>query len=126
MADDAATQPQFRNQRSDDFTSAYSNNVSFEASVWDLKIIFGELDQSAGVIEQHTAITVPWAIAKLAVYYLGTQIAAHEVMNGKIAIPQSVMAPPPPPLTGEQRADPNMKKVYEEFTRLYEAFIKGV
>ena len=32
--------------RDPDFTSLYANNIRIERSVWDLKLIFGELDQS--------------------------------------------------------------------------------
>jgi hypothetical protein len=125
MTDEAKPQ-QFRNQRSDDFASTYANNVMFEQSVWDLKIIFGELDQTEGIVDQHTAITLPWTGAKLALYYLATQIAGHEAVNGKIHIPEAVLPPEPPPLTPEQKHDPNLPKIYAEFKRLHDEFMKDV
>jgi hypothetical protein len=125
MADDATPQ-QFRNQRSDEFVSTYANNVFYEQSVWDLKIIFGELDQAQGIVDQHTAITIPWTLAKLALYYLGTQISGYEIVNGKIFIPQAVLPPEPPPLTDEQKLDPNVVKIYAEFKRLHGEFMKNV
>jgi hypothetical protein len=70
-----AGQPQPQNKRSPDFESLYSNNFAFESSVWDFKIIFGELDQTLGVIEQHTAMTLPWSGVKLLIYYLETNVA---------------------------------------------------
>jgi hypothetical protein len=46
-------------QRVDDFNSYYANNIQFEWSQFDLKLIFGQLDQSAGKVrvEQHSAVT---------------------------------------------------------------------
>jgi hypothetical protein len=126
MVDKIAEPPLLRNQRTEDFASVYSNNVGFEQSVWDLKIIFGQLDQDAGVIEQHTAVTIPWVIAKLSLFYLATQIAGHELVNGKIAIPPSVVPPEPAPLTKEQQNDPNLQKIYAEFTRLHKEFMKDI
>jgi hypothetical protein len=121
-----APQQQSKNQRADDFVSVYANNVFFEQSVWDLKIIFGELDQSTGVIEQHTAVTVPWTLAKIALYYLATQIAGHEIINGKIALPDIIMPVAPPPISDEQKEDPKLVKVYEAFTRIHDQFMKDV
>jgi hypothetical protein len=126
MADDATMPQQFRNQRSDEFVSTYANNVFFEQTVWDLKIIFGELDQSEGVVDQHTGVTVPWTIAKLTLYYLATQIAGHEIVNGKIPLPQVILPPEPPPLTDEQKLDANLVKIYAEFRRLHAEFMKDV
>lgn len=81
--------------RSEDFLSVYANNIQFEASVWDLKILFGELDQSDGRIdvEQHTGVNLTWMQAKILAYYLRLNIAVHEMSNGKISVPDSVMPP---------------------------------
>ena len=47
-------------RRDEEFASLYANNVQLESSVWDLKIMFGQLDQAKGpnVINQHTAMTM--------------------------------------------------------------------
>jgi hypothetical protein len=71
-------------------------------------------------------VTVPWAIAKLSLFYLATQIAGHEAANGKIIIPSSVVPAVPPQLTDKQKKDPDLRRVYAEFTRLHEEFIKGI
>ena len=58
--------PQFI--RSEDFTSVYSNFTKFEPTLWDLKLLFGEIvEQNAegGVIENHTAVSMAWSSAKL-------------------------------------------------------------
>ena len=56
-------------RRPHDFNSEYANNTLFEPTVWDLKIIFGELfrsrDGKASDVDWHTAITMPWSQVKL-------------------------------------------------------------
>jgi hypothetical protein len=118
--------PPLKTQRSEDFVSAYANNVLFEQSVWDLKVIFGQLDQMAGTIEMHTAMTIPWAAAKLALYYLGTQIAAYELVNGKIQIPPAVVPPEPPPPPEAYKNDPNIQKIRGKIMQLREEFLNGL
>lgn len=92
----AAPAVEFR--RSEDFTSVYSNNALFEASIWDLKVILGILDQTGGkvAIEQHTAVSMPWMQVKLFSYWLRLNIAIYETNNGKIHIPEVVRPPVPP------------------------------
>src|SRR5947209_3194715 len=76
-------------RRNEDFGTFYANNVRFESSLWDLKIIFGQLDQSSrpNAIEQHTAMTVTWVQAKLMAYYLEVNLAVFETDNGYIRVP---------------------------------------
>jgi hypothetical protein len=107
-------------ERVEDFVSGYSNNVQFENSAWNLKILFGELDLSGPkpVIEQHTAITVSWVEAKLLAYFLQIQIAAHELENGKVQIPTKLL-PPDPTVSTEG-------PFKEIGTKLYRQFISGV
>jgi hypothetical protein len=115
-----------RDKRSEDgveISVEYANNTMFEPTIWDLKLIFGEWSGRSNSIEYHTSITVPWAQAKLIMYYLRANIAAHEVINGRIKIPQEVMPPewtPPAPeqQTGEQKSEEIFKalqQVREEF-----------
>ena len=87
-------------ERDEDFASLYANNVQFETSVWDLKIIFGQLDQSrpSGRVDQHTAITLPWLQAKIMAFYLSANVALYEADNGKIQIPLSLQPQPLPPV----------------------------
>jgi len=91
-----ASQSQF--ERDEDFLPVYANNVLFEPSVWDLKMIFGQLDQSEGkaVVEQHTAVTIPWAQAKVLSYYLQVNLTAYA----------SALAKNDPPLLA--KADPGI------------------
>lgn len=117
--------PQLTYERMEDFFEVYANNIFYETSSWDLKLIFGQLDQSEGKakVAQHTAVTVPWPLAKLMVYWLRGQIEAHELVNGKIRMPPPVVPSPLPPLTEELRkSDPNAEAVYAIFNRLQAEF----
>ena len=111
MADD--TQPtetpqNLKVERTQNFVSTYANNAIFEASAWDLKIIFGQLDQASGIaeIKQHLAVTIPWAQAKLLLYWLRVQVEVVELESGKIQIRKDLIPPEPPALTPEQENDP--------------------
>jgi hypothetical protein len=89
-----------------------------------LKVVFGELDQSAGAVVQHTAVTLPWAAVKLMLYLIRAQVVGYETINGKIQVVKDVLpaevAPPP-----EQYKDnPTFQKAFEALKRLREEFIK--
>lgn len=78
-----------------DYRELYANNVRFENSAWDLKLMFGLLDQSEGGIKirQHTAMHIPWAQAKLVAYFLHINIAFQEQFHGPVHVPLDA-APP--------------------------------
>lgn len=84
-------------ERAEDFSSLYANHVRYESSVWDLKLIFGELDQSKGpsAVQQHTAISVSWLQAKLLAYFLAVNVTLHQAQNGNVQVPVSVLPPRP-------------------------------
>ncbi|HTB12832.1 MAG TPA: hypothetical protein VK752_14725 [Bryobacteraceae bacterium] len=84
-------------KRDEDFTSLYSNNVQFESTLWDLKLLFGQVDLAKSVIEQHTAMAVPWPYAKIAAYYMMVNVILHQSNNGNIFIPPNVMPTRPNP-----------------------------
>jgi hypothetical protein len=102
------TNPPVEFSRHDNFESLYANNIQFEASEWDLKILFGELDLRGGkvAVEQHTAMNIPWVQAKLLLFYLGVQVAINEKINGPIRIPKTVLPPEPPPLPEQFKDNP--------------------
>lgn len=94
MADEAkATEITF--QRTDDFREGYANSCRFESSVWDLKLIFGTLDQSVdpSVILQRFSINVPWVQAKLMLYFLYVNVLFQEAVNGTIHVPAAITPP---------------------------------
>src|SRR5581483_9868572 len=81
----------------DDFHSIYANNSTFQASNWDLKIIFGELDQSKGPndVTRKVAVTIPWPQAKVLHYFLTLNLMAHETANQRIMVAPGIIAPLP-------------------------------
>lgn len=104
----------------EDFAALYANNVQAESSVWDLKVIFGILDQSSQPpkVVQHTSINLPWAQIKLLSFYLRVNLAIHEAQNGKVLTPPSIMPPDPDKLalTGFTPELHNiLRELYKEF-----------
>lgn len=85
--------------RTPDFEEKYANNVVFESSGWDLKVVFGTLDQGTpdqqtygSTIGCHTSIIIPWRQAKLFAYAACMNVLWHEKTEGKI----NVISPTPP------------------------------
>ena len=92
--DDKTTTPQIPTfRRSKEICQRYANNVQFETTVWDMKIVFGEVDQFAdpAVIEQHTTITLSWLEAKIMAYYLVVNLALYQAKHGSIPVPPLVL-----------------------------------
>ena len=79
------------------------------------------LTGSKNGVEQHTAITIPWKAAKLALYYLGTHVAAH---LRKITIPDEVLPPEPP--SPPREYNPVFLKLFEKFKEMRSDFLKNV
>jgi hypothetical protein len=120
------TQPEASQfQRTPDCANRYANNVRYEPSAHDLTLVFGQSDFSTGkeVVRQHTAITIPWSVAKLALYYLGVNLRIFEVYNGTIPIPPNQIPPPFVGPTDETAGDPHAAKVFELATKLREQFL---
>jgi len=110
----------------DTYREIYANNVYFEPSAWDLKAIFGQLDQRQGkvVIRQHTAVTMPWTQAKILFYWLKGYLEFQEATQGKVIIPPSGIPPEvPPPSEEMKKSDPNVEKAYAIFKRLRDELI---
>ena len=82
--------------RAEGFVSVYANHSRFIQSVFDLKVLFGEINEpelSGGKpnIEIHTAVTMSWIEAKTMAVFLALNIALYEQKNGVIAIPGAVL-----------------------------------
>lgn len=109
--------------RIEDFVSLYANNVQFEQSEFDLKLIFGQLDQVEGKtrVEQHGSVTISWLQAKIFLYFLQLNLAGYEHLHGKIKVPDSLL-PPPIELPTEQEVDPALREMAELFKTLRERF----
>jgi hypothetical protein len=126
MPDDNKNNPLSTAYFADDYFEVYANQVLYEASAWDLKIIFGALDQSTGTakMKKTLAVNIPWAQIKLALFSLRLQLAVEEMEDGKIQIRPSLLPPEAPALTKEQEADPKAKAVHEAYTRIREEFLR--
>jgi len=109
-------------QLGENFEAVYANNVRYEASVWDLKLIFGQLDLMSGfeVIKLHTAVTMPWAAAKLMAYWLKLNIDLYELENGPIMINSRMLPPEPAPPEQESEL---MRRSYDLAVRSRLRFI---
>src|ERR1700691_3791765 len=83
-------------RRSEELVERYANHVSFEMSVWDLKLIFGQLDQQLGpqTVIQHTAMTLPWPQVKILHHILGSNLVVHEMLNGRVRVPPGIVPNP--------------------------------
>lgn len=125
----AQATPEVGFKRSEDFTTSYANNIFLEASAWDLKLVFGQLDQGpeGSVVKQHLAVTIPWPQAKLALFWLRLQVEIAEAAVGsKIPIRKDLLPVEPPPLTAEQEKDPATKQSYDLYVKLREEFIASL
>jgi len=113
-------------QRTANCVNSYANNVRYEQTMHDLTIVFGQSDVSTGteVVKQNVAVTVPWSVAKLALYYLNVNLQFFELYNGRIPIPANQVPPPFPQPTEETlKTDPNAMKVFELASKVREQFI---
>jgi hypothetical protein len=104
-------------------SAAYANNAKYEASLWDFKIHFGQLQiqPDANRVDWHTVVTIPWLQAKLLYYFVRVNVAYHEHDNGQMKIPASVLPPMPIAPTKEQaEKDPDWLEMYEIHRKIYE------
>jgi len=108
----------------EDLATDYANNVAFENTIWDLKLIFGEYSDNDKAVEWHTSVTIPWAQAKLMQYYLAVNVDAHELEHGKIRIP-NIMIPPEPPAEG-QTDNPATEALHDIIRRHRAKFIQDL
>ena len=113
-------------EHTEDFETRYSNNVKFESTVYDLKLVFGESDLSgpAEVIRQHTGITIPWPLAKLMAYYLTANVLMQEAAIG-IIVPSQVHPPELPPPPKDLAGNPRIMEARSKVLKLRDAFIKA-
>ncbi len=120
-------QKQIAVKKTDDFESFYANNVRFESSAWDLKLLFGQLNQADSepgqiLVDQHTAVSMSWPEVKVFAFYLLFQIAAYQAENGTaIFLPQAVI-PPRPNSADPSIVDINGRKVVEYLAWVWDQF----
>jgi len=124
MAEEINAQGPLQIRRVEDFIARYANNVHFEASVWDLKLLFSEFQQPLGemaFIQQHTAITIPWVQVKLLTLMLQLNIIAHEAENGTISVPAHILPPIAPP--GPEITDPQIRAMLENVFHKFQELV---
>jgi hypothetical protein len=132
----AATTPPLKYERTEQFVSSYANSLILESTAWDIKLIFGLVEQVAGtmpaeaVVKQHLAVTIPWSHAKLALFWLRLQVEAAEAsVKAKIPIRSDLLPPEVsqlPRLTPEQENDPSVKEFRELYRRIREEFLASL
>lgn len=116
-------------QHEPDFISKYANNVRFHSTVHDLTLVFGQSDVTSGseIVRQHTGITLPWSVVKIALYYLRVNLAIHEAHNGIVPVPPLQIPDSFPPPTEEMIAsNPNVQKGYDAVTKLRDEFLAAL
>lgn len=87
----------FPKPRTADFVERYANNFFFESSYWDLKLVFGILDQSKkpNSTNIHTTVNIPWAQAKVAAYVMLVNVVLQERYFGEpIKLPKGLIPTP--------------------------------
>ena len=113
-------------QNNETATSVYANSTLIELSVWDLKLIFGQLFKSEMGkfdVDWHTEVTMPWPQVKLLSYYLQANLAVYEAQNGTIKLPQSLH---PVPFVSDQETTPDDNLLNEKIERLRKEFVEGM
>jgi len=121
--------PAVRAEREPTFTSRYANNIRYEATVHDLKLIFGQSDLSRGgeVVQQHTAITIPFTLLKATLYFLRLNLAFHELYNGPVSVAPPQIPPPFEPPSEEVMAqDPRAIEAHAIATRLRKELLESL
>jgi hypothetical protein len=121
MPDEKITPPNIQRETEEDFASLYANNIMYEASVWDLKLIFGQLDQKlieghGQTVDYHTAITLPWSTVKSMIYFLRVNLATHEAEAGPVKLPERVV----PARPGEVGDHPSEQVAWEAMRRIWD------
>jgi hypothetical protein len=111
--------------RNPDFIERYANNIAVESSIWDLKLIFGILDQTTtpATIGRYAAVNIPWQQAKLLAYFLQLNVLFHERANGTIKLPDGIMPPPLEPIFASLKAEPGGAEFLEQVVKLRDALM---
>jgi hypothetical protein len=83
--------------RSDKFIRVYANNTQIEATVWDVRLTFGDMTVSEGkvTVEQILAVVISPQHAKALVNVLANNIAKYEQDIGEIKLPLRDDGPDP-------------------------------
>ena len=116
-------------QRVEGFQYIYANSIVFEPSAWDLKVIFGQLDQSVdpAATKQTVSVTISWQQAKLALFWLKVQVQAMEdQLKTKIPIREDIHPAELPALTAEQKKTPEARKFHDWYAKARKEFLDSL
>lgn len=118
----SAPRPEKLTYRDQRYFELYANNVNFETSVWDMKMLFAlfEQDKDMPPFKQLCGIRVPWAQAKLMAYYLFLNIAFHEVAQGEIRVPETMLPKPIEGMLNDLPADEKAAKIVDRIQKMRE------
>ncbi|HEY3929142.1 MAG TPA: DUF3467 domain-containing protein [Candidatus Koribacter sp.] len=75
-----------------DMRYTYANNVYFDTSAFDVKMMFGEMrrDSTSVFIRQDTSVTMTWEEAKITAIYLALNVIGHEDTHGPLCLKEGV------------------------------------
>lgn len=119
-------------RRGHEFVSRYANNVQLESSAFDLKLVFGLLDQSGAQnletpsVDQHTAMSLSWTEVKLLIFFLQLHLAGYEAENGKVKVPIAALPPEPPSVLPAQFDTPQGRQGIELIRQMRAQFLAGL
>jgi Protein of unknown function (DUF3467) len=83
--------PEVIRTKSSPFTSVYANNVQVEATPWDFKMSFGEVDKVEGnkvFVSETVKVTISPTQMKALVKVLQNTLVQYEAQVGEIKVPQ--------------------------------------
>jgi len=80
----------------DKFFATYANNVVFQQTAWDLTLVFGKLDPTAGpnTVTQDSSVTLSWGQVKTLLYFIQFNLIDHEIVHGRVLVPKGVITDP--------------------------------
>ena len=129
MAEESAAEPSVIVRREDDFFKYYANSVTAESTAWDLKLVFGQFDSvdNQQFNSQKLSVTMSFGLARLMVFWIESQIIAHEIETGtKVRLRDNVLPPALPPLPPEMQNDRQLVKLHDEVAKLRASLIASM
>jgi len=95
--------------------SVYSNNIQLQQTVYDLRIVFGEVGSvtpEVAEVHQRVSVTMSWLEAKILSEFLSSYVRSFEEQNGPIQTSFVGVKNPPAPnlpkMTGTASSGPSV------------------
>jgi hypothetical protein len=107
-------------KKAEDFMDFYANNALLQSTLWDLRILFGQVDQTLKDSPSiyNLSVRIPWPQVKLMLYFLTLHLSGYETKNGRIKLPPGMVPefPTCPPQGGEPDDEWRaLRRVWEQF-----------